>query len=131
MVFKPTANHLFTSANFFCFLFVIILNLLNGELALQIKFCASHPRVIIDLFFAAGLQVLGQVSIYYVIANFKQHMFPLLSTTRKVLTVFLSILVYKHKISLGQWVSIFFVFGGLSYEVFEEVKEKRAKELAK
>ena len=72
---------------------------------------------------------MGQASIYYVISNFKQHMFPLISTTRKVLTVFLSILVYGHSVNLGQWISIFCVFGGLVYEVVEEVKEKKAKDL--
>jgi len=74
------------------------------------------------LILAASLQVVGQVAIYYVIANFKQHMFPLLSTTRKVLTVFLSIIVYGHKINFLQWIAIFLVFGGMSYEVFHEVK---------
>ena len=88
----------------------------------QIKFCAYHPAVITDLLLAASMQVVGQVTIYYVIANFKQHMFPLLSTTRKVLTVFLSILVYGHKINLTQWVAISLVFGGMAYEVIGEVK---------
>lgn len=117
VVFKPTANHLFTSANFLTFFFVFVLGVLQGEVAKQIKFCAYHPRVIVDLILAASLQVLGQVTIYYVIANFKQHMFPLLSTTRKVMTVFLSIMVYGHKINVLQWIAIFLVFGGMTYEV--------------
>ena len=131
MMFKPTANHLFTSANFFTFIFVFVLATLQGELAKQIKFCAYHPAVIPDLVASACLQVMGQASIYYVISNFKQHMFPLISTTRKVLTVFLSILVYGHSVNLGQWISIFCVFGGLVYEVVEEVKEKKAREIEK
>ena len=62
-----------------------------------------------------GLQVLGQISIYYVVSNFKQHIFPLISTTRKVLTVLISIIIYKHSINLWQWFSILLVFGGLAY----------------
>ena len=115
VMFKPTANHLFTSSNFLTFLFVYILGVFQGEVAKQIKFCAYHPGVLLDLVLVACLQVLGQVTIYYVIANFKQHMFPLLSTTRKVLTVFMSILVYGHKINVWQWTAILFVFGGLTY----------------
>jgi UDP-galactose transporter B1 len=63
----------------------------------------------------AVLQVVGQVSIYYVIVNFKQHIFPLISTTRKVLTVLLSIVIYGHNVNGLQWLSIFMVFGGLVY----------------
>jgi UDP-galactose transporter B1 len=73
------------------------------------------------------LQVLGQVSIYYVINNFKQHMFPLISTTRKVFTVLLSIIIFGHHVSGLQWVSIMLVFGGLAYELYEELQGKKHK----
>ena len=65
------------------------------------------------------LQVTGQISIYYVILHFKQHMFPLISTTRKVFTVLLSILIFGPSLSLVQWLSIALVFGGLAYELNE------------
>ena len=61
------------------------------------------------------LQVVGQISIYYVIINFKQHMFPLISTTRKVFTVLLSILIFGHVLTPEQWFAILLVFGGLGY----------------
>lgn len=115
--FKPTANHLFTSANFLTFLFVISISLFAGKLGDQIWFCTEHPLVLLDILGAGCLQVLGQVSIYFVIANFKQHIFPLISTTRKVFTVLLSIFIYNHSINLWQWFSIVFVFGGLGYEL--------------
>lgn len=73
----------------------------------------------IDIVGMSVLQVVGQVSIYYVIANFKQHIFPLISTTRKVLTVLLSIFIYKHSVNMMQWFSIALVFGGLIYELNE------------
>jgi len=73
------------------------------------------------------LQVLGQVSIYYVISNFKQHMFPLISTTRKVLTVLLSIFIFGHHVNGLQWFSILLVFGGLAYELYEELQGKHDK----
>lgn len=81
----------------------------------------------VDIFIQGSLQVLGQVSIYYVIANFKQHIFPLISTTRKVLTVLLSIVIYHHSVNWMQWVSIIMVFGGLAYELREEIAAKKAK----
>lgn len=78
----------------------------------------------IDIIVMSVLQVIGQVSIYYVIVNFKQHMFPLISTTRKVFTVFLSIIIFGHSLNNMQWFSIFLVFAGLAYELSEEIGGK-------
>lgn len=69
----------------------------------------------------SALQVLGQISILYVISNFKQHIFPLISTTRKVFTVLLSIVVFGHEINLWQWGSMLLVFGGSGWELREEI----------
>ena len=118
-MFKPTANHLFTSANFLTFIFVALFSVFQGQFIDQIQFCINHPSALIDIVGMSVLQVLGQVSIYYVIANFKQHIFPLVSTTRKVLTVLLSIFIYKHSVNWMQWLSILMVFGGLVYELNE------------
>ena len=123
--FHPTANHLFTSANFLTFVFVVLMTVVQGSFGEQIAFCVDHPRVIVDILLAGALQVLGQVSIYYVIANFKQHIFPLISTTRKVLTVLLSIIIFKHGLNMWQVLSIFLVFGALAYELYEEIGKKK------
>jgi UDP-galactose transporter B1 len=71
------------------------------------------------------LQVIGQVSIYYVIANFKQHVFPLIATTRKIITVLLSIFIFSHTINTWQWVAITIVFFGMFYELYEEITHEK------
>ena len=37
--FNPTANHLFTSANFLAFIFILIFSIFIGEADDQIEFC--------------------------------------------------------------------------------------------
>ena len=128
--FKPTANHLFTCANFFGFVFVLSSGIFTGEVYKQLRFCYRHPSVIMDIFLVSALQVGGQVAIYYVVANFKQHMWPLISTTRKVMTILLSIFIYKHSVVPLQWLCIVMIFGGLTYEVVDEISEKQKKERA-
>lgn len=115
--FKPSSNHLFTCTSFFAFVYVFVFSFLSGEGIAQLKFCINHPSVISDILLMSILQVVGQISIYYVIVNFKQHIFPLISTTRKVFTVLLSILIFGHTLAVPQWVAIFLVFGGLAYEL--------------
>jgi UDP-galactose transporter B1 len=94
---------------------------LKGELIESIIFCKSHPFVIVDMVLIGLLQVLGQISIYFIVLNFKQHIFPLVSTTRKVFTVLLSIFIFNHKMNYNQWVALFLVFGGMGYELVDEL----------
>ena len=74
------------------------------------------------------LQVIGQISIYYVIANFKQHVFPLISTTRKIITVILSIIVYNHTLAQLQYLAIAIVFTGMFYELYEEIMHEKSED---
>lgn len=113
--FDPTANHLFTSANKFTFLFVFLYSVLKGDLIKQVMFCMEHPEALWDLLIVSILQVFGQISIYYVVANYKQHIFPIISTTRKIFTFLLSVFVYSHTVNEYQWIAILIVFGGVIY----------------
>lgn len=75
------------------------------------------------------LQVTGQISIYYIVANFKQHIFPLISATRKIITIVCSIFIFDHTLGYLQWVSVAIVFGGMIIEVYEEINEKKKGKL--
>jgi len=119
VTFKPTANHLFTAANKFAFLFVFINAAIQGELVPSIKFLINHPSVNFDLFAVCILQLIGQICIYLVVSNFKQHIYPLISTVRKIFTILLSILVFGHPMSIHQWFGMVLVFGGMTYEFID------------
>lgn len=69
--------------------------------------------------------MVGQISIYYVVANFKQHVFPLISTTRKMITIILSIFIFDHTINNWQWLAIAIVFVGMLYELYEEISHEK------
>ena len=75
----------------------------------------NYPDALITILGIGLLQVLGQISIYYIVSNFKQHIFPLISTTRKILTVIISIFIFKHDINNYQWLAIIIVFIGMFY----------------
>ncbi len=78
-----------------------------------------HPPIIKDLLLIGSLQVISQLSVYYVISNFKQHIYPLISTVRKLFTILFSIYVFDHRVGFGQWVSIAIVFVAMAYEMYD------------
>lgn len=90
-----------------------------GSLFPSIQFVIDHPVIFFDLVGMGLLQVIGQISIYFVVANFKQHVFPLISTTRKMITVLVSIFYFGHTMANGQYIAIGIVFLGMFYELYE------------
>lgn len=119
--YKPTINHLMFTVNLMTAIICFASIILKGDLVDSIMFCNSHPIAVIDIGLIGLLQVLGQISIYFIVLNFKQHIFPLVSTTRKVFTVLLSIFFFNHKMNGYQWVALILVFGGMGYELIDEL----------
>ena len=109
------------SVNFCSLMLNIGILLLSSTLTLSIEFCLTHKEIMMDIFLVGLLTILGQVSIYYVVVNFKQHMFPLVSTTRKILTILYSIYYFNHTTNLYMWISLVLVFGGIIYELVDEL----------
>lgn len=95
------------------------------------NFLINHPTAIIDLFGVCILQLIGQICIYLVVANFKQHIYPLISTVRKIFTILLSILVFGHPMTIHQWFAMVLVFGGMAYEFVDEVHSHEKQDKAK
>lgn len=128
-MYKPTANQLFTTTNLYGFLFILVFSIFGDQTLLPaLQFFRDYPSVLYDLFLGSILQVVGQICIYYVVANFKQHVFPMISTTRKVITVIASIFYFGHYINEWQWVSIVIVFLGMFYELYEELTHQKHRE---
>ena len=71
---------------------------------------------------------MGQMFVYQMIKEFKQHIVPFVITTRKILTVVISILFYGHATTLLQVVGIMIVFFAASYEYISEIWASRVKQ---
>ena len=121
IAYRPTINHLMFTVNLMTTLICLLGMIIKGDVLDSLVFCQSHPYVIMDIVLIGLLQVLGQISIYFIVLNFKQHIFPLVSTTRKVFTVLLSIFIFNHKMNIYQWVALILVFGGMGYELVDEL----------
>jgi len=67
------------------------------------------------------LSTIGQMFVYRMIKQFKQHFVPFVITTRKIFTVGLSIIVYKHATNVWQILGLILVFGVVKYEFVSEL----------
>ncbi len=67
------------------------------------------------------LAFIGQIFIYRMIKQFKQHIVPFVVTTRKFVTVGLNLVYFNHLIGLGQIIGIILVFIITTYEFITEL----------
>ena len=103
-------------------------------------FIHSHPSVVIplaqfaltgafgQLFIFETLQHFGSLTLVYVFISYlcirltDAAIIRTITLTRKLFTMLLSVVVYNHQLSLGQWLGATVVFAGISVEAF--VKRK-------
>ncbi len=71
------------------------------------------------------LSSVGQIFVYRMIKQFKQHFVPFVITTRKIFTVGLSIIVYRHATNVWQILGLFLVFAIVTYEFVSELMAEK------
>ena len=68
-----------------------------------------HPWFVVILFCFSVSGFLGQLFIYRMIKQFKQHVVPLVVTIRKIFTILINVMYFHHKTSLLQLIGMVIV----------------------
>lgn len=98
------------------------------ELFSAIAFIQRHPAVLYDVlgFCAAG--AIGQIFIFSLLERFNSLWLVMVTVTRKMLTMVLSVVWYGKTLTRPQWGGVALVFAALGAEAWLTKKEKEAKE---
>lgn len=89
---------------------------LAPPLAQAIRFCVEHPGAVVPLISYALLGGLGQLFIFETISHFGSLTLVMVTVTRKLVTMLLSVVVFGHKLRPGQWLGVAVVFVGIGLE---------------
>lgn len=100
--------------------------ILTKNLGRMLEFCANHRDFLFHIIVMGLLATVGQLFVYWLIKEFKQHIVPFIITTRKITTSGLSLVVYNHETSWGQAVAIGMIFAIVVYEFGNEIRVKEA-----
>lgn len=100
---------------------------LQSEFANAIGFIRTHPSAIIPLVQFSLTGALGQLFIFETLQHFGSLTLVMITLTRKMFTMILSVVVYDHRLTLGQWAGAAIVFWGISVEAWVKRKEVHAK----
>jgi drug/metabolite transporter (DMT)-like permease len=70
---------------------------------------------VIDIITDSIATCVGQLFIYYIVHHFRQHIVPLIISTRKILSGIASIIIFKHHVNKIQWLALIFIVLGTIY----------------
>lgn len=99
------------------------------QLSTALAFTHRHPEVWRDIIAYALAGAVGQVSIFETLERFGSLTLVSITVTRKLFTMLLSVVVYKHELSRLQWVGVAVVFAGIGIEAREKRREGLAKKV--
>jgi UDP-galactose transporter B1 len=114
--YKPRPLEMFEHINKWVVLLCWCYALATGQLFTSYQFATKHPAFVKDIVMTAVLTSIGQIFVYRMIKQFKQHIVPFVITTRKIFTVVISIIFYNHPTTMMQVIAIVIVLFSASYE---------------
>ncbi|KOS14346.1 udp-galactose transporter [Malassezia pachydermatis] len=96
-----------------------------------VQFLLRHPDAARDVLLYALAGAAGQIAIFETLERFGSLTLVSITVTRKLFTMLLSILVYKHHLRSLQWVGVAIVFSGLFIEMRQKQRQSAAAARAK
>ncbi|GAA5844833.1 hypothetical protein JCM9279_000011 [Rhodotorula babjevae] len=101
----------------------------SNELASSLAFIAAHPSVKLDILLFGLTGSVGQIFIFVTLSLYGSLTLVTITVTRKMATMLLSVFVFDHKLSTGQWAGVGLVFGAVAMEAVIARREKKAKKV--
>lgn len=103
----------------------------QSELQGALSFIRTHPDLLKPLMEFSITGSLGQLFIFETLEHFGSLTLVTVTLTRKLFTMILSVVVYNHKLTYGQWLGAGIVFAGIGVEAWVKRKEIHAKRVIK
>lgn len=119
----PDAMETMLYVNLYAILFLLPTALYTGHwkngMELLMQEDSEFPLIFLLL---NGMAAAGQICIFFTIHLYSPLMCTTITTTRKFITVFLSVQKFRHAFSPIEWSCVAFVFGGVYLEIASKVK---------
>jgi len=114
---KPTALETMYLMNVFSSLYVLPVAMVSGQIRTGLDFLWKSPQMWRLLALFNGAAAAGQFFIFLTITQFSPLICATITTSRKFITILLSVFSFGHVLTLAQWSAILIVFTGLFIEL--------------
>lgn len=114
---KPKPYDFMFWTNLYMCLTAVVISVALNEVGTGLAFCLANPEILSKIIKFAVCSAVGQSFIFYTIANFDPLVLSTVTTTRKIFSVLLSILMKGHSLSLTGWSGIALACSGILSEM--------------
>lgn len=122
--FKPSSMTMYAVINRYTCTISLLLILITNRTPVILDFLLNYEGFAMDLLKFSTLNAVGQLFIYRMIKEFRQHIPAFVIAFRKCLTVMINIFWFNHSINTPQLLGIGFVFVAVFWEVYSNYKAK-------
>ena len=84
-----------------------------GALGPALSFVSDHPACLWDMLLISSTAVTSQFVIAYTIKTYGALVFAAIMTTRQLISILVSNILFRHPMEAGQWFGLIIVFGTL------------------
>jgi len=106
--------------NVYMMLLGLIISFVIGEFFPGLTYCLRNPGIMSLISKYSLCSAIGQSFIFYTIAHFDPLVCSTVTTTRKILTVLLSIYLKGHKLGASGWCGVSIAVSGISSELMSK-----------
>lgn len=125
--YKPQPTEMMEQINKWVAIISLVSMVVSNTAVSATYYLVMHPMFAVHLVGMSLLSCLGQFFVYRMIKQFKQHIVPFVITTRKILTIFISIIYYHHQTTPVQILGVCVVFLAVIFEFGTELKKDEPK----
>uniref|UniRef100_A0A7S2ZQK7 Sugar phosphate transporter domain-containing protein n=1 Tax=Rhodosorus marinus TaxID=101924 RepID=A0A7S2ZQK7_9RHOD len=124
---NPTSHQMMFWQNFWAAVWLFAASAASGQGVAGTQFFYKHPEALKDGFFFCLASAVGQNFIFYTVRNLSALTCTTITTTRKFVTLLVSLVFFKHSLDTRQALAVVLVFTGIIWETVYKHQKKQAK----
>jgi len=115
--YHSSTHQMMYYTNMWAMLLLSVVMMMTGDGSRAVGFVAQNPAVLSKILQFGLMSATGQFFIFFLVRSFSALTLVTVTTTRKFFTVLASVFWFKHRLTLGQWLSVAFVSLALGFRV--------------
>ncbi|KII66163.1 Solute carrier family 35 member B1 [Thelohanellus kitauei] len=121
---KIFSSHMMFFLNFWSLFILLILCLISGQFIHFYQFASNNPVILKDVILFAVSSAIGQSFIFKTISTLGPLVCSIITTTRKLFTILLSVILFGNSLTTRQVIGASMVFTGIT---LDSLRSKSAK----
>eukprot|EP00049_Salpingoeca_infusionum_P009590 m.162276 g.162276 ORF g.162276 m.162276 type:complete len:425 (+) comp14373_c0_seq1:255-1529(+) len=123
--YKMSSYQMMFGVNLFSCMFTVWSLLRAGTFFPSLEFALSTPAFLYHAIILSITSATGQMFIFYTLSEYGALVFAIVMTTRQVISIFVSAVLFGHSFATEGWLGIAIVFGAMFARIYLRTRSKK------